>query len=50
MTEREYMERRYSLMNKMIRAKELHCYRSAAARQRDIDRLDKEFEKQKEGG
>ena len=46
MTERQYLERRYSLMSRMLNAKENRCYRTAAARQREIEKLDMEYNNQ----
>jgi len=48
MTERQYLEKRYALVNKMTVAKACHCYRVARAREREIAKLDEEYNKQNE--
>lgn len=50
MTERQYMEKRYYLLNRMNVALQYRCTRTAAARKRDIEKLDKEYQNQNNDG
>ncbi len=43
MNERQYMEKRYILMKRMEVARQFRCFKTAEARKRDLEKLDREY-------